>query len=172
MGDKIPPTSPTPLQNSRKYPSPGSDPPLLEPSIHSPSTLPVTVHPHVHQTHKTHLLNEANPSRSMEPMQLSPDNLLHSYRPPNTSANSWNTPLILCGTTLSVSSSQGAPTLWVNQKPATSPWEASTTPCSYNGGSPINSSDVFLNGEPHPWTSTPYISKFTSSYLSLSILSS
>ena len=40
---------------------------------------------------------------------------------------------------LLVSSSQVASTLWANQRPTTSPWEASVPPWSCNGGSPIQS---------------------------------
>ena len=82
MGSKILSPGLTPSQNSRKYPSPGSDLPIWKSSLHPPSTLPVTVHPHAHPACKIFFLNEEHYLRSMEPTQLSPDKLLCRYRSP------------------------------------------------------------------------------------------
>ena len=80
IGAKILPPGPTPLQNSRKYPSPGSDPPLWKSSLHTPSTVPVAVHLHAHPARKIYLLNEAHSLCIMEPAQISSNNLLRSQR--------------------------------------------------------------------------------------------
>ena len=71
-----------------------------------------------------------------------------------------------------VSSSQGAPTLWVNRTPVTFPWEAYYYPWYFNGGYKIQYSDFFPNGGLCPRTNLPTISTFTISYLSLSMISS